>query len=191
MMHGFAVFALMAAAILLHSLIGDLHKWLTRTPEVAFASIPSPAELEAGAATRPHTPLDPEPGATGTAPFISPTSSETKISPALRAGLLVMTSLTFIYDFRQRKTVSLEKPLFDNVSAVLWYFLGGFEVLFVCFLLLVACKLRSRGAAGALQMQEQPAASIEPSVEVLFEEGTGPVPEATAKEKEYSDADKA
>ncbi|KAJ7615243.1 hypothetical protein DFH06DRAFT_1307302 [Mycena polygramma] len=175
-LEGLASGAFLVAVCMACSLTGDAYRWLTgaHTEE----STPTPAQLEAGTASRDLHELEVlEAEVAGTAPPAVSTSSADKEKVKLTTGRKIWTLLTssvvFGYQFFQQGVVSPETPLLDNVCATLLYILRGWEVIFVGFLLLMLgayiTKSRSRSAA---------AAEAAAPAEVLFE-GTLPEEEET------------
>ncbi|KAJ7615215.1 hypothetical protein DFH06DRAFT_1484012 [Mycena polygramma] len=181
-LEGLASGAFLVAACMACSLTGDAYRWLTgaHTEE----STPTPAQLEAGTASRDLHELEVlEAEVAGTEPPVASTPTapgieKIKLTTGRKIWTLLTSSVVFGYQFFQQGIVSPETPLLDNVSATLLYILRGWEVIFVAFLLLMlgayVAKSRSRSAAAA--------EAVAPA-EVLFE-GTLPEEEETPVVKE-------
>ncbi|KAJ7160534.1 hypothetical protein C8R43DRAFT_340973 [Mycena crocata] len=178
------------------SLLSDLHKRLTGAPPSDADPTPTPAELEAGAATRLHDLAVLEAEVAGVDPPAAPTSAVVKLSALSKVASLMTSTISSLFIFFKSDTVSLDKPLLENAGAALLYILRGLEVLFVAMLFLgfVAWsrKRRSQAATEAFAMEGPHPAAPVPSVEVLFDESTiaEAVP-ATKEDREFKEAEKA
>ncbi|KAJ7115286.1 hypothetical protein C8R44DRAFT_794385 [Mycena epipterygia] len=129
-----------------------------------------------GAGRTPPTPADPEVGTATTVPeSVAPEAdtalipSPEKISPTTAIALTVPVTGSFLFYFVrvvQADLVSLEKPLLDNIGAVLLYVLRGLGIDFAIVLVVLFGVWITKG----WRSRRRAAAAAAPHT-VLFDEG--------------------
>ncbi|KAJ7193421.1 hypothetical protein GGX14DRAFT_478115 [Mycena pura] len=151
---GFTTLCILAAVIVVLSLVYDLKRWLTRTPPPAPA--PTPSALEEGTAPAPSHP--PAEAAAASPPDHAPESESDAAQVSITNKLLSLVSTGWLvwYEFRRRGILSREKPPLENGRAALLFVFRGLEVLLVGLVLLVLLVLV---AVVWLRVRKRPRAS--------------------------------